>query len=77
MIRSCHVVDHAGVSVCDLRGAIMQAAGVGTLEDLNIDNSFVTELPGDPETTNVPRQVYGALWTPGAARAFVCAERLN
>ncbi|KAJ9164415.1 hypothetical protein P3X46_023993 [Hevea brasiliensis] len=27
-----------------------------TLEDLNWDHSFVTELPGDPRTDNIPRQ---------------------
>lgn len=46
----------------------MQAVAVGTLEDLNVENSFVAELPGDPETTNVARQVYGALWTAGTMR---------
>jgi hypothetical protein len=53
------------------RGAIMQAAGAvavgagNSLEGLNIENTFVTELPGDPETKNVPRQVFGALHTAG------------
>lgn len=27
------------------------------LEDLNLDHSFVRELPGDPRTDPVPRQV--------------------
>lgn len=31
---------------------------------LNFDNRWVRELPGDPESLNVPRQVLGALWSP-------------
>ena len=30
---------------------------------LNFDNRWLRELPGDPETLNVPRQVLGALWS--------------
>ncbi|KAL6976720.1 hypothetical protein U1Q18_025506 [Sarracenia purpurea var. burkii] len=33
------------------------------LEDLNWDNSFVRELPGDPRTDNIPRQVLHACYT--------------
>eukprot|EP00892_Ulva_mutabilis_P010101 jgi/Ulvmu1/7463/UM037_0006.1 len=34
-----------------------------TLEDLQIENTFVDDLPADPELSNVPRQVFGALHT--------------
>ncbi len=30
---------------------------------LTFDNRFLRELPGDPETTNVTRQVKGAMWS--------------
>lgn len=33
------------------------------LEDLRWDNSFVRELPGDPKTVNIPRQVFHACYT--------------
>ncbi|KAI7984051.1 Protein adenylyltransferase SelO [Camellia lanceoleosa] len=33
------------------------------LEDLNWDNSFVRELPGDPRADNIPRQVLHACYT--------------
>ncbi len=33
---------------------------------LHFDNRFITELPGDPETRNVPRQVEGVCWSPVA-----------
>ncbi|KAE9463219.1 hypothetical protein C3L33_04869, partial [Rhododendron williamsianum] len=33
------------------------------LEDLRWDNSFVRELPGDPKTLNIPRQVFHACYT--------------
>lgn len=42
---------------------------------LNFDNRWVRELPGDPETRNVPRQVEGALWSP-VAPTPVAAPRL-
>ena len=35
----------------------------GGLDDLSFDNSFVRELPGDPETNNRRRQVHGACWS--------------
>ena len=35
----------------------------GTLASLTFDNRFVRELPGDPDTTNRPRQVTGACYT--------------
>ena len=31
---------------------------------LSFDNRLVRELPGDDDTRNQPRQVYGALWSP-------------
>jgi uncharacterized protein YdiU (UPF0061 family) len=31
---------------------------------LDFDNLFVRDLPGDPEALNVPRQVFGACWSP-------------
>lgn len=31
---------------------------------LRFDNRFVAELPGDPEESRRPRQVYGACWSP-------------
>lgn len=34
-----------------------------TLEELQIENTFVEELPADPDHSNVPRQVFGALHT--------------
>src|SRR3712207_7581149 len=30
---------------------------------LHFDSRFVAELPGDPERSNRPRQVYGAAWS--------------
>ena len=33
---------------------------------LIFDNRFLRELPGDPERRNVPRQVFGACWSPVA-----------
>jgi len=32
--------------------------------DLRFDNAFVRELPGDPETGGLPRQVHAALYSP-------------
>jgi len=46
--------------------AVAQSATAGDLkrlEDLPWDNSFVRELPGDPERKNVVRQVTGALYS--------------
>lgn len=46
---------------------VQAAAGAPTgkaLEALDVQNSFTSELPGDPDTSNVPRQVHGALWSP-------------
>lgn len=40
-----------------------RALNLCTLEDLQIENTFVEELPADPENSNVPRQVFGALHT--------------
>lgn len=37
--------------------------GSQKLEDLNFDNTFVRELPADPETKNELRQVTGALFS--------------
>jgi len=34
------------------------------LDVLDFDNRFVTELPGDPDTSPEPRQVFGAAWSP-------------
>jgi hypothetical protein len=31
---------------------------------LDFDNLFVRDLPGDPEALNLPRQVFGACWSP-------------
>ncbi|HEX9950522.1 MAG TPA: protein adenylyltransferase SelO family protein, partial [Rubricoccaceae bacterium] len=42
---------------------------------LTFDNRFVAELPGDPETSPVPRQVLHACWSP-AAPTPVAAPRL-
>ena len=42
---------------------------------LNFDNRFLRELPGDPLHSNVPRQVFGACWTP-VAPLPVAAPRL-
>lgn len=44
-------------------GAATTASGC-TLEQLNIKNTFVDELPGDSNTKNTTRQVTGALWSP-------------
>jgi len=33
------------------------------LHDLSFDNRFVRELPGDPSSRNVPRQVHGACYS--------------
>ncbi|MEW6764982.1 MAG: protein adenylyltransferase SelO [Pseudomonadota bacterium] len=35
----------------------------GSLDALRIDDSYLRELPGDLETGNTPRQVYGACWS--------------
>lgn len=42
---------------------------------LHFDNRLVRELPGDDDTRNHPRQVFGALWSP-VAPTPVCAPRL-
>ncbi|KAH1067190.1 hypothetical protein J1N35_032177 [Gossypium stocksii] len=34
-----------------------------SLEDLNWDHSFVRELPGDPQSDSIPRQVFHACYT--------------
>lgn len=34
------------------------------LEDINVVNPFVDELPGDPLRNKQPRQVSGVLWSP-------------
>jgi uncharacterized protein YdiU (UPF0061 family) len=34
-----------------------------TLQDLSFGSRFVDELPADPDTRNVPRQVHGACWS--------------
>ncbi len=34
------------------------------MDHLAFDNRFVTELPGDPELSRTPRQVFGAAWSP-------------
>lgn len=31
---------------------------------LSFDNRLIRELPGDDDTRNIPRQVFGALWSP-------------
>ncbi|NKB72503.1 MAG: YdiU family protein [Candidatus Latescibacteria bacterium] len=36
---------------------------VGTVAELNFDNRFTAELPGDSETANRPRQVMGACYS--------------
>jgi uncharacterized protein YdiU (UPF0061 family) len=52
----------------------------GTLASLTFDNRFTRELPGDPDTTNRPRQVTGACYTfvpptPVAAPKLVAFSR--
>ena len=47
---------------------------------LNFDNRLLRELPGDPDTTNVTRQVRGAVWsrvapTPVAAPKLLAYSR--
>ncbi len=42
---------------------------------LTFDNRFLRELPGDPERSNVPRQVLGACWS-AVASTPVAAPRL-
>jgi uncharacterized protein YdiU (UPF0061 family) len=49
--------------------------GSGGLDGLSFDNSFMRELPGDPETNNRRRQVHGACWSP-VAPTPVSAPRL-
>lgn len=34
-----------------------------TLEELEIVNTFVSELPGETSGNNAPRQVFGCLWS--------------
>ncbi|TVP46647.1 MAG: hypothetical protein EA350_06510, partial [Gemmatimonadales bacterium] len=34
------------------------------LATLDFDNRFVAELPGDPDPSPRPRQVFGAAWSP-------------
>ena len=46
-----------------------------TLEDLSFGSRFVDELPADPDTRNMPRQVQGACWS-FAAPTPVPAPRL-
>jgi serine/tyrosine/threonine adenylyltransferase len=38
-------------------------ASLSSLEELTLDNRFTRELPADPETRNVRRQVYGACYS--------------
>jgi uncharacterized protein YdiU (UPF0061 family) len=45
------------------------------MSELNFDNRFVRELPGDAESSNTPRQVHGAAYTRVAPTA-VAAPRL-
>lgn len=47
----------------------------GGLDGLSFDNSFVRELPGDPDTNNRRRQVHGACWS-AVAPTPVSAPRL-
>ncbi len=39
------------------------AAGGGQLDDLRFTNSFVNELPADPDERVIPRQVFGAAYS--------------
>jgi len=41
----------------------MTQSNTETLPSLHFDNRFVAELPGDPDRSNRPRQVYGAAWS--------------
>ena len=41
----------------------MAAAPSRALVDLQFDNSFTRELPGDTNTTNARRQVFGAAYS--------------
>jgi hypothetical protein len=41
----------------------LTATGV-SLNRLNVENTFVEQLPGDSSSSNVPRQVFGSLWSP-------------
>lgn len=34
------------------------------LDNLTVENTFTSELPGDSDTRNIVRQVHGALWSP-------------
>jgi uncharacterized protein YdiU (UPF0061 family) len=45
------------------------------MSPLKFDNRFLRELPGDPESRNVPRPVIGACWSP-VRPAPVAAPRL-
>ena len=47
----------------------------GNLFMLRFDNRLLRELPGDPETRNISRQVLGAVWT-RVAPTPVAAPRL-
>lgn len=44
-------------------GTLQTAPAKNTLEELHFDNTFVRELPGDPEPSNSLRQVFGALFS--------------
>jgi uncharacterized protein YdiU (UPF0061 family) len=66
-----HVCHAARVHVSEQRASTPAAAAapgapavvIADGPPLTFDNSFVRELPGDPETVNVPRQVLGACYT--------------
>jgi uncharacterized protein YdiU (UPF0061 family) len=49
---------------------------------LTFDNRFLRDLPGDPERRNIPRQVFGACWSPvdptpvAAPRLLACSREV-
>jgi serine/tyrosine/threonine adenylyltransferase len=46
------------------------------MDHLVFDNRFVTELPGDPDTSPEPRQVFGAAWNPVSPTPVVAPRLL-
>ena len=48
---------------CPMKPATVARASLRDLEELAFENTFVRELPADPASHNVPRQVPGAAYT--------------
>jgi hypothetical protein len=59
----CLTLSFPDVPIQEMAVQALTATGV-SLDRLNVENTFVEELPGDSSSSNVPRQVFGSLWSP-------------